>query len=60
MRYLRKIEALKSRYPKAKKLRHTGDSYIIYEAGQRDPEDPFSKESFDRLVEETEGEPKDI
>ena len=44
-----------SRYPKNKKTKHKGDSYIIYEAGQRDPLDPFSKESFDRLVEETEG-----
>lgn len=44
-----------SRYPKNKRTRHDGDSYIIYEAGQRDPLDPFSKQSFDRLVEETEG-----
>ena len=43
------------RYPKAKKEKHSGDSYIIYEAGGRDLEDPFGSKTFDKLVDEVEG-----
>lgn len=55
--FIKKLETkLSGRYPRNKKLKHKGDSYIIYEAGQRDPMDPFSKKSFDRLVKENEGD----
>jgi len=48
-----------NKYPENKNIKHKGDSSIIYEAGQRDPEDPFSEESFKRLIVETEGEEVD-
>jgi hypothetical protein len=43
------------KYPQHKQAEHKGDSYIIYEAGSRDPEDPFGTRSFKKLVKETEG-----
>lgn len=41
-------------YPTKKITKHSGDSHIIYESGLRDPEDPFSKTSFDKLLDEVE------
>lgn len=43
------------RYPKAKQTKHKGDSYLIYEAGGRDPLDPFGSKTFDKKVDEVEG-----
>jgi hypothetical protein len=47
-----------SKYPKNKKAKNPGgdDVTFIYESGGRDPEHPFSDETFKNLEEETEGE----
>jgi len=52
MSYLEKILA---KYPKVKKTKHSGDSYVIYESGKRDLEDPFGTKQFEETVEEDEG-----
>lgn len=53
MSFLQKIQA---KYPQAKKSKHTGDSYILYETGSRDPLHPFSPDKFEDLVKETESD----
>lgn len=49
------LEKVQSKYPKAKKTEHKGDSYVIYEAGGRDPLKPFSGDSLKKLIKEDEG-----
>ena len=53
------IEKVYAKYPHAKQCEHKGDSYMLYEAGGRDPLHPFSNQTFDKLVKETEGQDVD-
>jgi hypothetical protein len=52
-KFLKKVYA---KYPHFKVTKHSGDSYIIYEAGQRSMEDPFGKKPFDKFVKENEAD----
>ena len=48
------IQRVAAKYPQAKQRRHQGDSYLIYEGGNRTTEYPSTKK-FNRFVEENEG-----
>lgn len=50
------LKLVASRYPKRKMLHHSGDSYLIYEAGNRSTDYPPDMKD---LIDETEGKEAD-